>query len=945
MKSFFNLLIKSCAAKGLLTGDQALLENIENWIGAMSSAGNRPFRHTATFISLEIINALAELGHSALSTRAKIVRQAEGEKKSRKVNKSRVNDVEASAEEAAERAEQIDQFIQNWFDVVFVHRYRDVDPRIRVDCISYLSEWIWTYPEHFLDSAHLRYLGWLLSDTQAPTRLQVVRDLQRLFKDDTKITNLRQFTERFRPRMVEMAGRDGDLNVRCACVELLDVLREKGLLEPDDVDTIGRLAFDTEARIRKAVAPFFAANVEDVYEAKVSEFDSVEVETLQDFERDENDEDFETEKLDWLRFKGIAELLRSYDYSEEETTRLIDLEASAINDTAEPVHSRISLAAENLMDDLPCLKYWETLTGYLLKDIQHHEAIQEDDVPAHIDNQCLLEPAEEAVLLDVLNVAVKHALTSVTQDQPVKKSKKTKTELQLVAEAQETAAQRLASLIPRLLRKFGSQPESASAVLRLEHLLNLDIFAQLREDSTTYATLLEDINRQFMQHEDASVIISAKRALLHAKSFDELQEITDGKLAALWDDTAVTLTRLCRGEEMKVRGSLSASIVTALSSTALRIANLASISDATEPLETARSSSPSSSRKKSSQSPEPIVPITCLLDIIGRGVLSADTELDDDTAAAEDLLVDHALSAITFYIMWRLSTLRSSTMPYGTSVTDLRDRATTLSTILRRLVGSRRGADPLRVKSAETLLELAALFSTVRTRAQEDPKFADHLDINSLSRLPTQACTAVLSTFSAVERDFARKANKTLIDPREIGEDTQETQEAEDEEVEAEPESSDDEADEPAEDDGGGGTGEARKQRKQRALLLAEQSLCQLAGKMVLAVAGGCVERRDFSRLERNRGRLGRNFADVVSTLDPSAKEKAGQRKAVKRAVKDKGKKSAAVVEEEGEVVVLLVCYGEEDLGNRVLLYGVGEEEEAPRYDGVGGEEESVLGD
>lgn len=47
---------------------------------------------------------------------------------------------------------------------VFVHRYRDVDPRIRSDCIHALGLWMVKLPSIFFDGTYLRYMGWVLSD-------------------------------------------------------------------------------------------------------------------------------------------------------------------------------------------------------------------------------------------------------------------------------------------------------------------------------------------------------------------------------------------------------------------------------------------------------------------------------------------------------------------------------------------------------------------------------------------------------------------------------------------------------------------------------------------------------------------------------------------------------------------------------------------------------------
>lgn len=45
-----------------------------------------------------------------------------------------------------------------------MHRYRDVDPEIRMSCIRSLGIWILSYPSLFLQDLYLKYLGWTLND-------------------------------------------------------------------------------------------------------------------------------------------------------------------------------------------------------------------------------------------------------------------------------------------------------------------------------------------------------------------------------------------------------------------------------------------------------------------------------------------------------------------------------------------------------------------------------------------------------------------------------------------------------------------------------------------------------------------------------------------------------------------------------------------------------------
>jgi len=45
-----------------------------------------------------------------------------------------------------------------------MHRYRDVDPEIRMSCIKSLGIWVVSYPSLFLQDICLKYLGWTLND-------------------------------------------------------------------------------------------------------------------------------------------------------------------------------------------------------------------------------------------------------------------------------------------------------------------------------------------------------------------------------------------------------------------------------------------------------------------------------------------------------------------------------------------------------------------------------------------------------------------------------------------------------------------------------------------------------------------------------------------------------------------------------------------------------------
>ena len=865
MTGFFHSLISTAHAAGILYSDLAMIENIEVWVTTMSSSAIRPFRHTATVISLAIGTTLCGLATENAENVAKTMRQKEGEQKRKTVNKDRVAGLQAKVGEGERKRATTESILTDLFDTVYVHRYRDVDPKIRVDCVAALGTWIATAPDIFFGGQYLRYLGWVLSDTSAPTRAEVIKQLTRLFKKKEDVGRLRAFTERFRPRLVEMATRDAEASIRAATVELLDLIRETGLLEPDDIDAIGRLIFDTEPRVRKAVAGFFAENINDLFESTVEDLGGEE--NLAEALGEEIEDEYDRPRIAWLKLKCLVEVLRTYDAEDEDSQVERNESLNALG-----VDSRFSLAALAIYVGVEEVKDWEVLAGYLLYD---HSSIPQDatDTDMTFKTRCQLHEREEVLLLEVLNVAVKSRITEAIDSEKDKKGKITKARKEESHEIQEQTASHLVQVIPQLLKKFGASPATASAVLRLEHVLNLEIFQQLRLDSTAYPALLDDINKQFVTHVDQGVLADASTALLHARSFEDLEDVTEEKVSALWEDVIATFREI---EDRRATETLEDLIE--LTNTVHRISNLASVSDCVTVLE----SQPALSSKKgrTSSTPRTASPYSLLLNLIDD--FGAPESEDGSSDEADDATAS-AIKAILFYYMWLVSSLQNSLKANDLvrSLPDYTPFADTLITV----ISSRSATDRVRLAATGTYLDLHTLFATFR-HITPSPK--QTLDIHSLVHpIPTAAQSVLLKTFAAAEKLYAKKSRRPL-----------ETAADPEASLASDPEDSDDEDDSPASD--------ARKAE----VLQAEKSLCELAGKLVLAVLGRVFDQaggeKVKERLLRYRGNLGGNFREVVAFLDEKKKKKKKKKKQkiqaqVKGKGKAKGKTQELVVEDEEE--------------------------------------------
>ena len=884
LTGFFVTLISTCHEAGLLYSDLAILENIEVWVHTMSSSTLRPFRHTATVIALTIGNTLCTVAANIADNAAKTMRQKEGEQKRKNVNKERVKALETKVAEGDRRRTQVLDSMKDLLDAVFIHRYRDVDPRIRLECVTALGNWVTTLPDVYFDGMHLRYLGWILSDVSASTRAEVIKQLSKLFKNEDNAPRLRTFTEKFRARIVEMAVRDSEVTIRTSTVELLDMIRKTGLLEPDDIDVVGRLIYDTEPRVRKAVAGFFAENINDMYETTIEE-DFGGEDGLADLVGEEVEDDFDSPRSSWLKLKCVAEALQAYDAEDDEQNPALGEAGGYSGLIATGTVSRYAMAARTVYDGISAAREWEVLAGYLLYDLSGTDQASEGADVA-LEARCKLGEEEVMILLELLNVAVNARLDEAVEAKTDKRGHKTKAWKDESREIQESTALHLAKTLPQLLKKFGSNPATASAVLRLAQVLNLEIFQELRQDSTTYASLLDDINKQFLTHTDQSVIAEASIALLHARGFEDLEEVTESKVQALWDDMVLTLRALMDSPRERK--------IPELCNTVRRIANLARITDCVAVLDLEGSST----TKKRADSQTTASPFDLLMQLI------RDPDLDNGAGEEADETLVSATQVILFYYMWTVLSLETA-IPGGTAIPTFPDYAL-FAQGLETLIDNRPASSHVRLAAVGTLLDLYTLFARFR-RVQNAPNHPNADDIQSLiQHIPTSAEILILSTYTALEKSFAKRSRRTL-------------EAAPDEDLASDPEDSSDDEEEES-----GGPSHAQQET-----LIAEKWLCEIAAKMVRAILGRVLDHdgpnkgKIKERLQRNKAKLGSNFKEVLAHLDEPKPKPKGKKRAP---ANKRGKKTVTPVDiedeedEESAEDRPVAEGGEEDLRERELV-------------------------
>ncbi|KAK0639022.1 hypothetical protein B0T16DRAFT_235738 [Cercophora newfieldiana] len=951
---FFKHLVTIMHETGVLYNDAALMENIARWVASMSSSTLRPFRHTATTVALAIEAALVDVAKKLDERISKMTQQVETEKSRKGKNKEKMAAIQKNLDEANKSRDICQEQITDFFETVYVHRYRDIEPKIRTECAEALGSWVWDLPTMFMEPEYLRYLGWLLSDVVPSTRQEVLRQLARIFKRDAE--KLGHFIDRFRPRLVEMATKDVDPNVRVNAIAVVQILKDTGMLDPEELDAVGRSIFDPEFRVRKAVLGFFESCVNDSIETKVEEIGGDDA--VDELFGEEDEDDYFSPRRSWIAIKCLAEILASYDAQVEDDSRTeqprsLDIAVEMFDAVAS--ETRITLAAEALYERIGEVKNWEILSGYLLYD--HTASAKSKSKAKGNSNEAVLQQhvapsdGEEPILLQVLATAVELSLKPSSEVD--RSRRKPRPDL---GETPEEAAVHLATIIPRLLKKYGAEPATAVLVLRLEHWLNLDTFQQLRQDTSTYVRLLDEICTQFGRHVDRGVLAEATASLLHARKCDELTEVADAKISELWEVSINNLRRFDKAAELGARGNLDEPAIAELGHVLVKMSKLATIADCVDVLE-------ADSQLEGSDSP--------VIDILVRTVVRGKLDLVDEALDdLEDEAVSYAIKCCQFYFMWKIFSLIGAVQSDAEVTARTVERMASLrkkyETNLIWTLSSRGTNDDLRLFATGALCDLHVACAKLKFYVDQDTgdaaaKRARQQKYALLDPLfePVNPglINELIEIYDSAERAYARCIKKTLNEP------------AEDEDPLDDEAFSDDENDE-----------ELSPTERKGKELKAERALCDLAARFVLAIQAKMIDRvgpqagKLKKRMLRNQHKLGINLQKTVECLDerklrelrdgPTArvsKKAAAKDKGKGKASNDKGKKvlSEEIIVDADDDDEEDPFAGEpepepeegtvEDLRRRELL---DEDEEEDHDDGDGGrgdkmdeDEESLLGD
>ncbi|KAI0463745.1 hypothetical protein LJB42_002750 [Komagataella kurtzmanii] len=305
----------------MLYENENLMESILVWLSALSTSNLRPLRYASTLFLLTMETTLCRITVKVASLLSKTQNQYDSEKRklTSRTKSSRLNSIQANIDTHKLNKKALDDYLTDITHTTFIHRYRDVDPKIRKECMSALGLWIDIYPEFFFENTYLRYFGWILSDADAHVRFEVLKSLGRLYKKDVIATGFRQFTERFKKRIIEIAIFDLDFHAKSQAISVLCEITMCGYLENvEELRVIGSIFLSCSHfsksqthRIHAELSKYIA-----IVEAGLTKH-FLESHTLPDEQCDE--------LSNYIKYGNFARLLQdSYElYSTEEQTDLL----------------------------------------------------------------------------------------------------------------------------------------------------------------------------------------------------------------------------------------------------------------------------------------------------------------------------------------------------------------------------------------------------------------------------------------------------------------------------------------------------------------------------------------------------------------------------------------------------------------------------------------------
>lgn len=475
---FWDTMVTDCQNGPLFDG--ILMEKCSDYIIALSCTPPRVYRQVASLVGLQLVTSIISVAKMLGSQRETTQRQLNAEKKKR-TEGPRIDSLSKRLSETQPKINALESMMTKIFQGLFVHRYRDIDPNIRMSCIQSLGVWIMSYPSLFLQDKYLKYLGWTLNDKSAGVRKASVLALQNLYEGDDNVPSLNLFTERFSNRMIELAD-DFDVSVAVSGIGLVKQLLSHQLLSNDDLGPIYDLLVDYSPEIRHAIGAL-------VYDHLIAQQTS-----LHSGRKGAEKESSE------VHLGRMLQILREF--------------------STEPILS--TYVIDDIWEYMEAMKDWKCINSMLLDENPSIELTEEDATN----------------LIRLLCASVKKAIGErIVPATDNRKQYYSKVQRETFETNRKDITVSMIKNYSRLLKKFMADKAKIPSLAELVLHMNLELYSLKRQEQN-FKTVLQLVKEIFFKHGEKDALRSCVKAInfCTTESKGELQDYANSKLKELEDE-------------------------------------------------------------------------------------------------------------------------------------------------------------------------------------------------------------------------------------------------------------------------------------------------------------------------------------------------------------------------------------------------------------------------
>lgn len=478
---FWDTLVAECENGPLF--DKVLFDKCMDYVIALSCTPPRIYRQVASLMGLQLVTSFIHVAKVLGSQRETTQRQLNAEKK-KKVDGPRVESLNKRLSMTHEKITIIEEMMRKIFTGLFMHRYRDVEPDIRMACIQSLGVWILSYPSLFLQDLYLKYLGWTLNDKSDGVRKASILALQNLYEVDDNVPSLGLFTERFYKRMIELAD-DVDISVAVCAIGLVKQLIRHQLVPEEELSSLYDLLIDDPPEIRRAIGALV--------------YDNLIAQRLNSSQSSSGDNADSSE----VHLNRLLRILGEFSKDEMLSMYVID----------------------DIWEYMDAMKDWKRILSMLLEERLSAE----------------LSDVDATNLIRLLFASIRKAVgEKIVPASDNKKQYYTKAQKDMFESSKRDITVAMMRNYPQLLRKF--MPDKAKIPYLLEIIvhMNLELYSLKRQDQNFKSAVLL-MKEAFFKHGEKEALRSCVKALnfCATESRGELQDFALNKLKGIEDELII----------------------------------------------------------------------------------------------------------------------------------------------------------------------------------------------------------------------------------------------------------------------------------------------------------------------------------------------------------------------------------------------------------------------